>query len=245
MNKSAIVCKNLCFQTGNFKIENLNIELKKGFITGLIGRNGAGKTTLIKIIANLYERICGSILYDGLNYWENEIEIKKRLSIVYDRSNFSNGATPIKLVNGIKTIEPWFDDKFFCEKMELMKLDKNMKIKSFSKGMLKKLMLIIALSRKPNILILDELTSEIDPISRIEILDLLQEFMENENNTILFSTHITSDLDKIADYIIMIDDGSILIFEEKDALKHNFNVNGSLPEIETIMYSVIKERNNK
>jgi len=223
-------------------MENLSLNLRKGYITGLIGRNGSGKTTLIKVISDCIDRISGSVLYDGLNFWDNEVEVKRKISVVYDRPNFSVKVKPINLVRGISSIEKRFDLDLFYNLMDRFELNSRKKVSTYSMGMQKKLMLILGICRKPEILILDEPTSGVDPISRNDMMKLLQEFMENENNSILFSTHITSDLDRIADYIVLIDQGRILIDEEKEDLKIKYVGEGeSLPEIETIMYKVVKE----
>lgn len=241
MQNLAIKCSNLCLTSGNFNIRDLNLEIQKGCITGLIGKNGAGKTTLIQMISDLIDRNSGTILIDGLTFAEHEAEIKKKLSVVYDRPNFNLSVTPAKLVKGIKAMEPWFDSNYFYEKMTQLKLDSNLKIKKYSGGMVKKLLLILALSRRPDILILDEPTSEVDPISRNEMLEIIQEFMVEESHTVLFSTHITSDLDKVADYIVMIEDGRIIFSEEKENLKAKFQSGGLLPAIEDIMNQVLSE----
>lgn len=233
--ESVISCKGICIQLGNFKMEYLDFELKKGYITGLIGRNGVGKTTLIKLIGDCIEREQGMIQYDGLLLHEHEEEVKKKMSIVYSMPNFSLNVTPKSIVRAIDAVEPWFDYEYFSEKMYQMGLNDRTILRKYSTGMLKKFMLILALSRCPEILILDEPTSEVDPVSRAEMLDLIQEFMEDENHTVLFSTHITSDLDKIADYIVMIDDGKIIFSEEKESLKQQFSSKDVLPSIEDIM----------
>ncbi|RDU23573.1 ATP-binding cassette domain-containing protein [Anaerosacchariphilus polymeriproducens] len=235
IDEAAILCKGLCLQHGYFAIENLDFELKKGYITGLIGRNGAGKTTLIKMIGNSIDREQGMIYYDGMVYNGHEVLVKKKISIVYSKPNINLNATPKNIACALDIIEPWFSYEYFSEKMFQLKLDDKMKLRKYSNGMLKKFMLILALSRRPEILILDEPTSEVDPVSRVEMLDMIQEFMEDENHTVLFSTHITSDLDKIADYVTMIQDGKILFSDEKESLKKQFSSGVNLPSIEEIM----------
>lgn len=243
MENNAIELKNINLNIGNnFSMENLSFNLRKGFITGLIGRNGSGKTTLIKVISDTIERISGSVLYDGLNYWDNEVEVKRKISVVYDSPNFNVRTKPLILAKGIASMEKSFDMELFYNLMDRFELNPRKKISTYSMGMQKKFMLILGICRKPEILILDEPTSGVDPISRNDMMKLLQEFMENEEHSILFSTHITSDLDRIADYIVLVDQGRVLIDEEKEDLKIKYAGKGEpLPEIETIMYKVVKD----
>ncbi|NLL04678.1 MAG: ABC transporter ATP-binding protein [Clostridiaceae bacterium] len=240
MLETAIMCKNIHLAQGNFKMENVEVEVRKGCITGLVGRNGSGKTTLIRLLAGAKSYTSGSVAIGGISLEENIDEVRKKAVFVFDKPNFSLAAKPDVLAEVIKGIEPKFDMEYYKNKMELFSLDGSQKVKSYSRGMQKKLMLILALARKPEILVLDEPTSEVDPVSRVEMLDVLQEFMEDEEHTLLFSTHITSDLDKIADYIVIMDQGEILCSEEKEALCERFSNHGRLPSVEEIMCSILK-----
>ena len=246
MENIAIELKNINLNIGNnFSMENLSLNLRKGYITGLIGRNGSGKTTLIKVISDTIERISGSVLYDGLNFWDNEVEVKRKISVVYDRPNFRLKVKPERLAFNISSFEENFNMGLFYNLMDRFELNPRNKVSTYSMGMQKKLMLIIAICRRPEILILDEPTSGVDPISRSDMMYLLQEFMEDESHSILFSTHITSDLDRVADYIVMIENGRIVIDEEKEELKNNYSKeNGMLPEIESIMQKRINDGRN-
>ncbi len=242
MNEVAIKCKNLNLKLGKFAIKDINMELHKGYVTGLIGRNGAGKTSLINMLAGVIEPDNGAIYYDDLIWWENGEKIRQKISVVYDKPNFGQGGTPKRLAKRIMSIEKDFDKEFYFKKLSEMELDEKMSFKRFSEGMLKKFMLVLAISRKPEILILDEPTSNVDPISRIHMIDMLQEFMEEENHTILFSTHITNDLDKIADYIIILEKGEIILSDEKEKIKELHISEGIQPSIEDIMFKVVDER---
>lgn len=217
------------------------MEVKKGCITGLVGRNGSGKTTLIRLLAGAKVYTSGNIIIDGMLLEEKADEIRKKAVFVFDEPNFSLSAKPDVLAETMKRIEPSFDMEFYQSKMGLFNLDGKEKVRNYSSGMQKKLLLILALARRPEIIVLDEPTSDVDPVSRAEMLDMLQEFMENEEHTVLFSTHITSDLDKIADYIAVMDNGKILMIEEKETLRDKYCINGILPTVEEIMCSILKK----
>lgn len=240
MSKHAITCNALTIKRGKFTIENLDLEIPKGYITGLVGRNGAGKSTLIEALGGALSEKSGTILFEGDTRKNQELQIKKKVSIVYDSPNFSQHLKAKKIAKYVKIIEPDFNLEYFDKMMSRLGLDPNRKIKHYSMGMKKQFMLILAISRNPEILILDEPTSNVDPVTRVEMLDMIQEFMLEENRTVLFSTHITSDLDKIADYIVMLDKGKLAFFKEKEELQENFYREGKEASIEEIMYDTVK-----
>ena len=202
-----IEVKNLKKTYENFVLGEESFEIKKGYITGFIGKNGMGKTTTIKSLLSLinYE---GEVFVDGedsrnLNYLQD-------VGIIMDDS-FLSKDWKISLVNDAMKCgyENWKEEKFFTY-IKNFGIEKDKKVKELSRGMKIKLMLSIALSHEANLLILDEPTSGLDPSMRDELTDILKEFVEDENNTVLFSTHITEDLDRIADYIIFIDNGKVI-----------------------------------
>ena len=202
-----IEVKNLKKTYDNFVLGEDSFEIKKGFITGFIGKNGMGKTTTIKSLLSLinYE---GEVFVDGedarnLNYLQD-------VGIIMDDS-FLSKDWKISLVNEAMKCgyENWEEEKFF-DYIKYFGIEKDKKVRELSRGMKIKLMFSIALSHKANLLILDEPTSGLDPSMRDELTDILKDFVEDENNTVLFSAHITEDLDRIADYIIFIDDGKII-----------------------------------
>lgn len=235
MSDIGISCQGLSLAQGAFGMENIHFEVKKGYITGLIGRNGSGKTTLIKGISGKLTETNGKVSFGDLIYSKNDAQIRKVLSVMYDTPHFSTKASAKVIAQDIERFEPNFDRDYFEKHMRSFQLDPEKRLNGYSAGMLKKFMLIIALARKPEILILDEPTSGVDPVSRLEMLDLIQEFMEDENHTVLFSTHITSDLDKIADFVALVDDGKMLFVKEKEALKEEYQTHEVLPTIEEIM----------
>lgn len=210
---------------GRFKIDRLNLNVKKGCVTGLVGRNGAGKSTLIKTIMRQQAADGGRILYNGKKFAENEVEVLRSIACVYDTSLFDMNVKPKKYFNLYKAIYgERFDGKKYEELMTRFNLPCDIKVSKYSYGMQRKYALILALCQGADILILDEPTSGIDPFDRGAVVELIQEYMLNENNTVLFSTHITEDLDKIADYIVMMDDGKIILDEEKDTLTEEYRL---------------------
>ena len=220
----AIEVRNLTKEYENFKLENVSFNVGKGTIMGFIGENGAGKSTTIKAILNLIKKDNGLITVLGKEINRNEKGIKNELGIVLNDGNF-NEKLNVKAINKImKNIYKRWDDDVFYKYIEKFNIDTSKKIEEFSKGMKMKLSIAIALSHKAKILILDEATSGLDPVARDEVLDILMEFIQNEENSILMSSHITSDLEKIADYITFIHNGKIIFSENKDKLIYDMGV---------------------
>lgn len=219
-----IEVRNLKKTYDNFVLGENSFDIKKGFITGFIGKNGMGKTTTIKSLLSLIN-YNGEIFVDGqdaknLNYLQD-------VGIIMDDS-FLSKDWKISMVNEAMKCgyENWQEEKFF-DYIKKFGIEKDKKVRELSRGMKIKLMFSIALSHKANLLILDEPTSGLDPSMRDELTDMLKEFVEDENNTVLFSTHITEDLDMIADYIIFIDQGKIIENSSKeDFLEKYFVLKG-------------------
>lgn len=220
----ALELKDVNYRRKNFELKDVSFTVPKGMITGLVGRNGAGKTTLIHIIANNINRDSGTILYDGIRYWEDETGIKRKLGMVYDCTNFNEQFKPARFKKKVAPCIEGFDMAYFDRYMEKFELPYKTRIAKYSTGMKHKFMLLLTLSCRPEILIMDEPTSGVDPADRYEILDMLQEFVEDENHSVLFSTHITSDLDKIADYLVLMEKGEIVMKGEKDALLEKYRI---------------------
>ena len=216
-----IKVNNLTKTYDNFKLDNITLEIKKGSIIGLIGENGAGKTTLIKLLLGLIKKDKGDILI--FNKTLNS-KVKEDIGVVLDDSFFPE-VIKVKDVNSImKNIYKAWDEKLFLKYLKDFSLNENMLIKNLSKGMKKKLEIITALAHHPKLLILDEPTSGLDPIVRKEILDIFLDFIENGENSILFSSHITSDIEAVADYIIFIDNGKLVFDKEKDDILDNYGI---------------------
>lgn len=194
----------------SFSLKDVSFKVKAGEIMGFIGRNGAGKTTTLKSIMNLIHYESGTITAFGTDMTENELENKQRIGFALSELNYYPNKTVGQLMNVTKRFYKNFDEEKFEQVCKLFNLDKNKKLEELSSGMKVKYSVAIALSHKAELLILDEPTSGLDPVSRDEILDIFREIVKNKDRAILFSTHITSDLDKCATGITYIHDGSIL-----------------------------------
>lgn len=223
MNDSLEV-KNLCKKYSEFELKNINLKLPKGMIMGLIGENGAGKTTTIKSILNLINIDNGEIKIFGLNIKENEKKIKEDIGVVLDDAFFSEYVNPADINKIMNKIYKNWDENLYYKYLEDFKLPKNKISKEFSSGMKMKLKIAVALSHHPKLLILDEPTSGLDPVARSEILDIFQDFIQNEENSIFVSSHITSDLEHIADYITFINNGEIVLSKTRDELLEKYGI---------------------
>lgn len=197
-----------------FQLKDFSISVKKGYVTGFIGGNGAGKSTTIKLIMNLLQQDSGSISIFGMDYKKHEKEIKQRIGFVFDDNIFYEN---LNLKDMKKIIQPAYknwDEAAFQRYINQFELPLNKKIKTFSKGMKMKASLAIALAHHAELIIMDEPTSGLDPIFRRELLNILHALMQDGEKTIFFSTHITTDLDRIADYITFIQNGEHMFTKE-------------------------------
>ncbi|MBD8005079.1 ABC transporter ATP-binding protein [Bacillus norwichensis] len=210
--------KNLSKNYKDFSLKRINITLEKGYIMGFIGPNGSGKSTTIKLIMNLIKKDNGIIKIFGLDNDENNLAIKDKIGFVYDENHFYEELTVKEMKDVISPFYTRWDEKLFTRYAQDFELPLNKEIKHLSKGMKMKFSLAIALSHHADLLIMDEPTSGLDPLIRSELLDILQSLLQDENKSIFFSTHITSDLDKIADYITLIHNGQIILSKTKDEL---------------------------
>lgn len=206
----------------NFALKDISFTLPKGYIMGFIGPNGAGKSTTIKLIMNLLKKEGGQINVFGKDNIKYENEIKNHIGFVYDENHFYEELTLREMKRVIAPFYKSWDDKTFDKYMKIFELPINKKIKELSKGMKMKFSLAIALSHNAKLLIMDEPTSGLDPIIRSELLDILYDVIQDEDKSVFFSTHITSDLDKVADYITFIHDGAIILSTTKDDILDNY-----------------------
>ena len=223
---NAIEIKNLCKSYKDFEINNLNLTLPGGYIMGLVGENGAGKSTTIKLILNMVNKDSGSITVLGRDNSVNFELTKEDIGIVLDEVGFSSFFTA-KDIDKIMahTYKNWSSEQFYSY-LNKLSLPGDKKFKDLSRGMKMKLGIAVALSHDPKLLILDEATNGLDPVVRDEVTDLFMEFTRDENHSILISSHIVSDLEKICDYIAFMHKGKIILCEEKDKLREDYAVIG-------------------
>ena len=199
-------------------LKGIDFSLPEGCITGFIGINGAGKTTTINSILDIIHRDRGNIKFFGKSLAGNEKEIKNRIGIVFDDGYFYDELSMEEMKSIIAPSYSRWSDKCYRDYMERFSLDPNQRIETLSKGMKMKFSLVLALSHQADLLIMDEPTSGLDPLMRSQFLEILKEYMKEGGKGALFSTHIVSDLEKVADLLILIDNGEILLKEEKDIL---------------------------
>ncbi len=208
----------------NFELGEINLSIPSGYVIGLIGENGAGKTTLIKSILNIINTDAGEIKIFNKDSKKYDSLIKEDIGVVLDDIFFPELLTAGDIDTIMKDIYKNWDKELFYKYLKDFNLPNNKKIKTLSKGMRKKLEIATSLAHHPKLLILDEPTSGLDPVVRDDILDIFLNFIKDENHTILLSTHITSDLEHIADEIIFIDKGKIILNKSKDELLDNYGI---------------------
>lgn len=208
----------------DFALQDVSFSIKKGYITGFIGPNGAGKSTTIKLLMNLIKRDSGDIFVFGLDNIAREKEIKERIGFVYDESYFYEELTIREMKRIIAPLYRRWDDLAFQRYIDSFELPTRRKIKHLSKGMKMKFSLAVALSHHADLIIMDEPTSGLDPVFRREILDILADIIQDEEKAVFFSTHITTDLDRIADYITFIDRGRIVFNSPKDEILEQYGI---------------------
>lgn len=220
--ENVVELKNVTKRFKGFSVNHINLQVKRGFVTGFIGANGAGKSTTIKTMMNLLRPDAGEVKLFGLDYKTHEKEIKQRIGFVYDGNIFFEGLNLKDIKRIVAPAYKRWDDTIFYQYVEQFELPLNKAIKTFSKGMQMKASLAIALSHHAELIIMDEPTAGLDPIFRRELLDLLQELMVDGNRTIFFSTHITTDLDRIADYIAFIQKGELVFNQSIHDVAENY-----------------------
>lgn len=223
---SALILKNVNkkYEKSNFAIKDISFSVPEGSIVGFIGENGAGKSTTMNCILNVIRRDSGTIEIFGREMTDEDIDSRENIGVVYDSNNFPEYLTAKQLADILGRIYSKWDDFCFGQFLRRFGLPESQKIKTYSRGMSMKLAIAVALSHDSKLLILDEATSGLDPIMRDEILDVLLEFVKQENHSILLSSHITSDLEKIADYIVFIHNGEIILNKTKDELIYEYGV---------------------
>lgn len=222
--ENALEIRSLCKRYDQFALEDVSFTLPRGCVMGLVGENGAGKTTTIKAILNLIHRDAGEIRVLGQDNIADERAVKERMGVVLEDGCFLNtmNARQVDTLMG-KAYQNWDSEQFFSF-LSRLGIDRDKKIKDYSKGMRMKINIAAAMSHGAELLIMDEPTSGLDPVVRDEVLDLFYDFMQDEGHAILLSSHITSDLDKIADYITFIHAGRVALSEPRDELLDTYGV---------------------
>ncbi|WP_433943797.1 ABC transporter ATP-binding protein [Paenibacillus sp. SN-8-1] len=229
----------------HFHLKDISFQLEQGYIMGFIGANGAGKTTTIKSILNLTRKDSGEIHVLGKNMAEHEVELKQEIGSAFGDINFYTRSKIKTLTNVIKTFYRNWNDETYSMYMKKFNLIEDKKIAELSTGMRVKYNLAIALSHGAKLLILDEPTSGLDPVARDNLLDTFQELVEEGDISILFSTHITSDLEKCADYITYIHNGQIINSAEKEDFINKYRLlNGKKEQLELIKDQLISYKTN-
>ncbi len=215
-----------------FQLDNISFTIPRGYICGLIGPNGAGKTTIIKLIMNLIRYDTGFIKVFGLDSRTHEAEIKSRIGFVYDQPCFCEDVSLKTIARSTAPLYKNWDQGKYEEYVKLFELPEKKRYSKLSKGMKMKFFIALALSHDADLLIMDEPTSGLDPVFRREFLGILSEILQDENKTVLFSSHITSDLERIADYVVFINNGKIVFDDSKDDILSKWGiVKGPLEEL--------------
>ena len=216
------LCKS--FPKSNFILDKLSFSLPYGAILGFVGENGAGKTTTIGCILNTVRKDSGMVKLFGKEMRDTDTDIREKIGVVYDGDNFPGFWSAKQLSQVMEGIYTQWDNALFQKYLEDFHLPVKQKIKNYSRGMTMKLAIAVALSHHPQLLILDEATSGLDPIMRDEMLDVFLEFVQEESHSILLSSHITSDLEKVADYITFIHNGKLILTASKNDLVYHYAV---------------------
>ena len=220
----AIVINNLNKRYKDFEVKDVTFCVPSGQITGFIGQNGAGKSTTIKAILNMLKRDSGSISVFGADNLEEEFDIKENVGVVFDDIGFHPNLKPKHIDKILKGIYKNWDSKVFFSYLDQLGLPLNKKVKDYSRGMQMKLQIATALSHHAKLLIMDEPTGGLDPIVRNEILDIFMDFIQDSEHTVFLSSHIITDLERIADNIVFIHKGKILLSEDKETMARRHGI---------------------
>lgn len=222
MEENSIVVQDLCKHFKGFTLDHVSFQVPKGRIVGFIGENGAGKSTTIRLILDELRKDGGQVTIFGSDH--REVSLKEEIGVVFDTCNFHDVCTAKDVEKILAGVYRNWDGTVFHQYLKRFQIPVDKKIGDFSKGMKMKLSILCAMAHRPKLLILDEATTGLDPVVRDEILDLFLEYIQKEENAIFFSSHITSDIEKIADYVIFIHRGKILFEEQKDDLLDHYGI---------------------
>lgn len=221
---NAIEIKDLTKTYKDFTLDHISLTIPSGVVMGLIGENGAGKSTLINSILGITKSKYDQLNYFGKSFKVCEKEIKEDIAVIFDSTHYNQKFTPKIIEKLLKKIYKKWDSNLFHHYLDRFNIPMNKKIEKLSRGMKMKLEFAIAFSHHAKILILDEATSGLDPVVRDDVLSMIREFTEKEENTVLISSHITSDLDKIADYIAFVHQGKLIFVESYEDIHENYGI---------------------
>lgn len=224
MGNTSLSVKNLTKNYEDFVLDTISFDIPEGSIVGLVGQNGTGKSTTIKAILELIQKDNGTVRFFDKEDQELNNAIRDQLGVVFDGSNFPESLTSQQLDGIFRNIYDKWESQLYFENLKKLELPQNKKIKEFSKGMKMKLSIAVAFSHHSKLLILDEATSGLDPIIRDEVLDEFLEFVNHSGGSILVSSHITSDLEKVADYIVFIHQGKVVFRKSKQELHNDYGL---------------------
>lgn len=223
MDDKILQIENLTKNYADFKLDHVSFSVPKGSVMGLIGENGAGKSTTINAILDLIKKDEGTVRFWGQELVSSE-QLKEDIGVVFDGINFYETLSPLKVGKICAAAYKQWDSSSYQKFIEHFKLPKGKEIRTLSKGMKMKLSIAVALSHQPKLLILDEATSGLDPVMRDDILEIFSEFVRDKEHSILMSSHITTDLERVADYITFIHQGKVMFCKTKDELLNNYGI---------------------
>jgi ABC-2 type transport system ATP-binding protein len=221
---NAVEIKGLRKEYKGFTLDNVTFDIPQGFIMGLIGPNGAGKTTVVKLIMNLIRRDAGEVRVLGMDNLRYEPEVKSRIGFVYDVPRFPEDLRLGTIASAVAAFYEKWDDKRFRDLLGEFRLPPRQVFKKLSHGMKMKFSLAIALAHDADLILMDEPTSGLDPVFRFELLTKLRALIQDEQKTVLFSSHITSDLERVADYVTFIHQGRVVFSAAKDEILDSWGV---------------------
>ncbi|MDR2044748.1 MAG: ABC transporter ATP-binding protein [Clostridium sp.] len=224
MSNHVLAVDGLTKKYPDFVLDKVSFEVPQGGIVGLIGENGAGKSTTINAILGLIQKDAGVVSILGKQEQEIDHTVREQIGVVFDASNFPEALSPRKLGKVLQNIYASWDEHIYSSLLKKLSLPLDKKIRRFSKGMKMKLSIAVQLSHHSKLLILDEATSGLDPVIRDDILDMFLDFVQDEEHSILVSSHITSDLEKVADYIVFIHNGRVVFEKTKHELIYQYGI---------------------
>ena len=224
LDNTALTITGLTKRYRDFTLDNVSFNVPYGAVVGFVGENGAGKSTTLKAVLGLIEKDAGTISILGTQEQDIDFVIRNKVGVVFDGNNLPERMTPKQLSDFLTNIFISWDKDKYLSMLDELSLPTNRKIKTFSKGMKMKLAIVAALSQNPELLIMDEPTSGLDPVVRDDILNMILDYVQEDKHSVLISSHITSDLEKIADYIVFIHKGKVIFDKNKDDLIRHYGM---------------------